>query len=89
MTYPITGEYLANLPEPLQEIFRKLEDTCRSFDGHERAALKALNETLGIGKELIQANTLVRKSSFGPDDLRRYDKAYEEYKSHYSEEARQ
>lgn len=26
MTYPITGEYLKNLPEPLQAIFRQLED---------------------------------------------------------------
>ena len=26
MTYPITGEYLENLPEPLQAIFRQLED---------------------------------------------------------------
>lgn len=26
MTYPITGEYLENLPEPLQAIFRALED---------------------------------------------------------------
>ena len=71
------------------EIFRKLEETCRSFDGHERAALKALNETLGIGRELMRANTAMRKSAFAPDDLRRYDKAYEEYKSHYSEEKRQ
>ena len=71
------------------EIFHKLEETCRSFDGHERAALKALNETLGIGKELMRANTLVRKSGFAADDLRRYNKAYDEYKSHYSEEATQ
>ena len=27
MTYPITGEYLENLPEPLQAIFRELEDS--------------------------------------------------------------
>lgn len=27
MTYPITGEYLENLPEPLQQIFRDLEDS--------------------------------------------------------------
>ena len=27
MTYPVTGKYLENLPEPLQEIFRKLEDS--------------------------------------------------------------
>lgn len=26
MTYPITGEYLANLPEPLMRTYRKLED---------------------------------------------------------------
>ena len=26
MTYPITGEYFENLPEPLQAIFRELED---------------------------------------------------------------
>ena len=66
------------------EVFRKLEDTCHSFDGHEKAALKALNDTLLIGRELMNANTSARKSSFGADDTRRYNKAYNEFKKHYS-----
>ena len=68
-----------------REVFRKLEDTCHSFDGHERAALKALNDTLGIGRELMCANTVVRKADFASDDMRRYNKAYEEFMKYYSE----
>ena len=66
------------------DVFHKLEETCRSFAVHEQAALRALKDTLGIGRELIETNTSQRKRRFAADELRRYQKAYDEYRRHYS-----
>ena len=42
--YPITGEYLENLPEPLQKIFRDLEDSILAYICGQFAATGDANE---------------------------------------------
>ena len=52
MTYPITGEYLADLPEPMQEIFRKLEDSIFEYICGQFATGDANEKSVELIKQL-------------------------------------
>ena len=69
MTYPITGEYLENLPEPLQQIFRDLEDSifeyiCEQFntgDANEKA-IELIRQLQRGGLPLAEIEKRIRKA---------------------------
>ena len=53
MTYPITGEYLENLPEPLMEIYRQLEeDIFKYICGQFRATGDANEKAIELIRQL-------------------------------------
>lgn len=70
MTYPFTGEYLANLPEPLMEIYRQLEDDifkyiCGQFratgDANEKA-IELIRQLQRGGLPLKEIEKRIRKA---------------------------
>lgn len=69
MTYPITGEYLENLPEPLQQIFRDLEDSifeyiCGQFktgDANEKA-IELIRQLQRGGLPMKEIEARIRKA---------------------------
>lgn len=70
MTYPFSGEYLANLPEPLMEIYRQLEDDifkyiCGQFrttgDANEKA-IELIRQLQRGGLPLKEIEKRIRKA---------------------------
>jgi len=66
-----------------EETYNILESTCKDFENHEILAQMAMKKTLKVGQNLVQSNSAKRRESFTEDDNRRYDKAFQEYKTHY------
>ena len=60
-----------------------LQSTCKDFEHHEEMLIEAVRKTFDVGRNLIETNTEHRRQSFNDDDMRRYDKAFAEYTTHY------
>lgn len=95
MTYPFSGEYLANLPEPLMEIYRQLEDDifkyiCFQFrktgDANEKA-IELIRQLQRGGLPLKEIEKRIRKAlNLSEAEFDRiFDGAIEQNKAYYGD----
>lgn len=95
MTYPFTGEYLANLPEPLMEIYRQLEDDifkyiCGQFratgDANEKA-IELIRQLQRGGLPLKEIEKRIRKAmNLSEAEFNRiFDGAIERNRAYYGD----
>lgn len=95
MTYPISGDYLENLPEPLMEIFRQLEDEifqyiCEQFratgDANEKA-IELIRQLQRGGLPMKEIEARIRKAlNLSEAEFNRiFDGAVERNKAFYGD----
>lgn len=95
MTYPFSGEYLANLPEPLMEIYRQLEDDifkyiCGQFratgDANEKA-IELIRQLQRGGLPLKEIEKRIRKAlNLSEAEFNRiFDGAIERNRAYYGD----
>lgn len=95
MTYPFSGEYLANLPEPLMEIYRQLEDDifkyiCGQFratgDANEKA-IELIRQLQRGGLPLKEIERRIRKAlNLSETEFNRiFDGAIERNRAYYGD----
>ncbi|MBO4345850.1 MAG: hypothetical protein J5833_08835 [Victivallales bacterium] len=90
-TMELLGDHIRNvmnesdvLSEHLgKSTYSLLQSTCKDFEQHEEMLIEAVRKTFDVGRNLIETNTEHRRQSFNDDDMRRYDKAFAEYTTHY------
>lgn len=95
MTYPISGDYLDNLPEPLMEIFRQLEDEifqyiCEQFratgDANEKS-IELIRQLQRGGLPLKEIEKRIKRTlNLSQEELDRvFDGAVERNRAFYSD----